>query len=409
MRKSLLALVAFVPLAFAQTQTYTYTYSGLPLPIYPDDWNSVAIAGITVPRSITITKVTASVQVEFSGVGDLNVYLFSPQATRTKLLERNCGDLVNIDTTFDDSAESKYADFCPAEAGRGPFRGNEPLANVNNQNAYGTWKLAVENNGSGGTGYLTGFSITVTGTPYGPPVFSSDSVVSVSSFKSGGVAPGEQLVIFGANLGVVGGTWAPANQNLPTVLGSTSVTFDGVAAPLYFAADRGILVQAPTTLTSGTNTSIQVTASGGTSAAVSLPVVPARPGIFTYEAGGSGQAKAINQDGTLNGDGVTVVDSVPAEAGTVLQLFASGLGTVDPAIPAGTIAPSDPLSLVVLPVAATVGGVSATVTYAGAAPTLVGMYQVNVLVPLRTPSGPNRIVLYAGDNSSQDGATVQIK
>jgi subtilisin-like proprotein convertase family protein len=124
MRKSLLALVALAPLAFAQTQTYTYSYQGLSLPIYPDDWDSAAVATILVPRSISITNVTATVQVQFSGVGDLNVYLWSPEGTRSKLLERNCGGLQNIDTTFDDSAPSRYSEFCPVEAGRGPFRGN---------------------------------------------------------------------------------------------------------------------------------------------------------------------------------------------------------------------------------------------------------------------------------------------
>src|SRR5262245_1866670 len=98
----LLALVVCAPQAFPQSQTYTYSYSGVPQPIYPDDWNTAAVVTVLVPRSIAITKVTAAVQVQFSGVGDLNVYMFSPQGTRTKLLERNCGNLVNIDTTFDD-------------------------------------------------------------------------------------------------------------------------------------------------------------------------------------------------------------------------------------------------------------------------------------------------------------------
>ena len=122
MRKSLLTFVALASLAFAQTQTYTYSYSGVPLPVYPDDWDTVAVATILVPRSITITKVTVGVQVQFNNVADLNVYVLSPKGTRTKLLERNCSSLVNVDTTFDDSAQSKYADFCPAEAGGGPSR-----------------------------------------------------------------------------------------------------------------------------------------------------------------------------------------------------------------------------------------------------------------------------------------------
>jgi hypothetical protein len=40
---------------------------------------------------------------QFSGVGDLNVYMRPPAGTGTKLLERNFGRLVNIDATFNNS------------------------------------------------------------------------------------------------------------------------------------------------------------------------------------------------------------------------------------------------------------------------------------------------------------------
>ena len=63
MRKLILTMLAFVPLAFAQTQTFTYTYTGLPLPVYHDDWNTVAVISMFVGTSIQINKVTASVQV----------------------------------------------------------------------------------------------------------------------------------------------------------------------------------------------------------------------------------------------------------------------------------------------------------------------------------------------------------
>jgi uncharacterized protein (TIGR03437 family) len=408
MRKALLALLAFVPLAFAQTQTITYTYDGVALPVYPDDTDTVAIATIFVPKSLAITKVTAAVQVQFNGVGNLNVFLFSAAGTRTILLERNCESLVNIDTTFDDSAASKYADFCPVEAGRGPFQGNEPLANSNGQNAYGYWTLAVENNGNGSTGQLTGFSITITGTPLGSPATASETVVSAASFKSGTVAPGDYLAILGANLGQVGGVRASAGANLPTTLGSTSVTFNGVSAPLYFASDRLVTVQAPTNLTPGSTARIQVVSSGGSSTVVPLKVVPAKPGVFTYQVPGIGQAKALNQDGSVNGDG-TITGSTSAPQGSIIQVYASGLGTVDPPIPPGAPAPSSPLSRVTLPVSATIGGLPAAVTYAGTAPGLVGTYQVNIMVPSLAPSGANSLVLTAGGNASQDGVTVWIR
>jgi len=115
----------------AQTpQTFTYSYSGYAAPIPVDDADVIVVLPISVPRSIAITKVTASVRIDYPAIGDLNVYMYSPSGTRTKLLERSCGDqLKNLDTTFDDDAASKLSDFCPAETGRGPSKGNEPLSN----------------------------------------------------------------------------------------------------------------------------------------------------------------------------------------------------------------------------------------------------------------------------------------
>jgi uncharacterized protein (TIGR03437 family) len=295
------------------------------------------------------------------------------------------------------------------EAGRGPFRPNEPLASFRNQNAFGSWRLGIENDESSRTGFMTGFSVTITGTPFGPPTTGPDAIVNTASFKNGAVAPGEQLAIFGVNLGPVGGSWAPANSDLPTSLGPTSVTFDGTRAPLYFTGDRLVAAQAPTTLVPGSTTSVQVNSASGSSRVIRLSVVPAKPGIFTYEAGGGGQAKAINQDGSMNGDGSIDASYQPAAAGSVLAVYATGLGPVEPPIPQGTRAPASPLSVVTVPVTATIGGRQAVVTYAGAAPGLVGMYQVNILVPALAPSGTNRLLLSAGGNFSQEGVTVQIK
>jgi uncharacterized protein (TIGR03437 family) len=409
MRKLIVTLLGFVSLALAQPQSFTYTYTGLPLPVYPNDWNTVGVISMFVGRTIQISKVTAAVQVQFSGVGDLNVYMYSPGGTRTKLLERNCGNLVNIDTTFDDSAATRFADTCPTQAGAGPFRGNEPLANWNNQNSFGNWRLAVENNGSSKTGLVTGFSITITGTVNGPPVIGPSTIVSTSSFLPGLVAPGDQISIFGVNLGPTTGVRSDPTTTLPTTASGTTVTFDGVAAPLYFVSDRVVAVQAPTSLTTGGLTSVQVVSSAGTTSAVQLIASTANPGVFTYEAGGGGQAKAINQDGTPNGDGSIFGTDKPAPAGSFISVYATGLGAVAPAVASGTPTPSSPLSTTVAPVTAYVGGRSANVTFAGLAPGLIGVYQVNLIVPLSAPSGTNRLVLYANGIGSQTGATIQVQ
>ena len=65
----------------------------------------------------------------------------------------------------------------------------------------------------------------------------------------------------------------------------------------------------------------------------------------------------------------------------------------------------------VLPVSATIGGVAATVVYAGAAPTqIAGLTQINIQVPDGLPSNPNTpITLTIGNATTQFGVTVSIQ
>ena len=86
-RLALPLALGIMPAVFAQPITVTYSYNGLPLPIYTDAAETITVAGVFVPRSLKITKVTAQVQIQYPNSGDLKVYLFSPLGTRTILLE----------------------------------------------------------------------------------------------------------------------------------------------------------------------------------------------------------------------------------------------------------------------------------------------------------------------------------
>jgi uncharacterized protein (TIGR03437 family) len=65
----------------------------------------------------------------------------------------------------------------------------------------------------------------------------------------------------------------------------------------------------------------------------------------------------------------------------------------------------------VAPVSVTIGGQPATIRYAGAAPyQVLGIFQVNAVVPEGIGSGPQPIVLTAGENSnSQQQVTVAVQ
>ena len=229
----------------------------------------------------------------------------------------------------------------------------------------------------------------------------------MAGLQGGPIAPGDQVAVFGANLGPVEGVRASTSTALPTSLGGTTVSFAGASAPIFYSSSGLVIVQAPTSLTPG-STTIQVNATNGQSASVPVPVVQTKPGVLTTDVSGTGQAKANNQDLSRNGDG-TVSGSTAAAPGSTISVYATGLGPLTPPVAQGAPASLTTLSTTTLPVTANIGGRSATVQWAGAAPGQIGVYQVNIVVPLGTPAGAARVQLSVDGNSSQVNATVQIR
>jgi uncharacterized protein (TIGR03437 family) len=134
---------------------------------------------------------------------------------------------------------------------------------------------------------------------------------------------------------------------------------------------------------------------------VELAVAAAAPSIFTTFAGGS-DALALNQDGTINGP------STPALRGSIVALFATGTGQTDP--PSVTGAPADG-AFNSLRASATIAGRPAEVLYAGPAPTLVGVAQINARIPADLPEGTQRaaVVVMVGGASSRSGVVLWVR
>jgi uncharacterized protein (TIGR03437 family) len=110
-------------------------------------------------------------------------------------------------------------------------------------------------------------------------------------------------------------------------------------------------------------------------------VAATAPAFFTADASGSGQAAALNQDGTLNSA------AHPSPIGSVITFYLTGEGPTTPLGVDGKLANSAPYPAPVQSVSATIGGLPAVVNYAGAAPTLVaGVMQMNVQVPTGVPA-----------------------
>ena len=125
----------------------------------------------------------------------------------------------------------------------------------------------------------------------------------------------------------------------------------------------------------------------------SIQVQSVAPGLFTQS---NGTAAVLNQDSSVNSVGN------PAASGSVIAAYLTGLGSVHPSVATGVPAPLGLLATTTNTVTATIGGVAATVEFAGLAPGYAGLYQVNILVP-QLPGGRHPLMISvngAGSNTA---------
>jgi uncharacterized protein (TIGR03437 family) len=209
------------------------------------------------------------------------------------------------------------------------------------------------------------------------------TVENAASLMVGPVAPGELVTILGMGLGPqagVGGTY-DASGLLANQLAGTEVLFDGLPAPLLYAQASQINAQVPYTVSGNSSTHMEVFYQAQSVGTLDLMVTANVPAVFST---------IVQQDGTYNSA------ANPAPHGMFLTLYATGDGIEYGPDLAGLPA-AVPYPFPVLPVTVTLAGMAAEVTYAGSAPGLVGILQVNALVPGSfVPSGAVPLVLTVG-------------
>jgi len=230
------------------------------------------------------------------------------------------------------------------------------------------------------------------------------SVLNGASFLDGPVAPGELVTIFGANIGPPAAAGAQlVGQQVSSNVGSTSVTFDGVAAPLLYASSTQINTIVPFGV-QGPNTQVQVMYQGNAVASTTVPVTAASPAVFALNGSGGGPGAILNDDYSVNSN------NNPAAIGSFITLYATGGGATTPSSQDGflTAAPYPTLNL---PVTVTIEGVNAQVLYAGPAPGQVaGVLQITVVVPENAWVAPfDQVVVTIGTYVSPSAVTVAVK
>ena len=271
----------------------------------------------------------------------------------------------------------------------------------------GTYALSLTNVcGTDPTGNalpVTGTDGVLTVSTGSTVILPSNGVVNAGSFLPGPVAPGELVTLLGNGIGPTSVQY-PTGSASNTILGGTSVLFDGTATPLLYASPNQINAIVPFGVSGQSLTQLTITSQGQTIAAVAQPVAATAPAIFTIDSSGTGAGAILNQDLSVNSP------SNPAAKGSIIAIFATGAGQTNPPSVDGQVTATT-LPTLLQPVSVQIGGLNAAVSYAGAAPNLVaGVIQVNATVPAAAPSGPSvPILLTIGTATSQAGVTLAVK
>jgi uncharacterized protein (TIGR03437 family) len=241
--------------------------------------------------------------------------------------------------------------------------------------------------------------------PPAVPVISAVGVVNAASLTAGPVAPGELVSIFGSNLGPSDvQSFTLTNNVIPRVLDDIAVLVNGAPVPITAVSTSQINAFIPYSAAGHESITLQVNAHGAVSPVLTIPVAASAFGLFTAGGSGAGQGAILNQDGSHNSA------SNPASAGSVIAVFGTGEGGLQPATASGALVITTPFPSITAPVTATVGGQPAAVLYAGAAPFQPsGIDQINILIPAGTPPGPASIVIAIGGAASPQKTTVAVK
>lgn len=259
--------------------------------------------------------------------------------------------------------------------------------------------------GTNGSLFLTALAPTASGFP--TATFPLTCAANSASLAVDSISPGELISLFGDGLGPQQGVQAEAvaSSQFPNKVADVQVTFDGVPAPLLWVQDGQINVVTPFSLTAGQDTQICVNYGTVQTHCLTWPVVQAAPAVFMVDRL---YAAALNQDGTYNSA------SNPATPGSIVTVYATGLGPISPSQADGSVVgfplPTNNLTFGVEAAYADFGpgvDIPFEMQYGGPAPTLVaGVTQIN----FRVESFPSfgAIYLYMGStfNPTAPGSIV---
>ncbi len=215
------------------------------------------------------------------------------------------------------------------------------------------------------------------------PVFAPHSVNAGGIVGLGSVpgnslplTPGSYFTIYGFNFENTDALVTAQTTPFPLTLADVTVAVNGTAVPVEAVTPWQINAILPQSFATGPAT-VTVTFADGTTVSQSVTVARSAAAISTYIS-----SFGLNPDAAAFHAGTATPADLrnPASPGEILETYGFGLGATTPAVADGAAAPLNPPAITSFP-AVSIGPVFANVTFAGLVPGLVGVYQVNVVVP----------------------------
>jgi uncharacterized protein (TIGR03437 family) len=251
------------------------------------------------------------------------------------------------------------------------------------------------------------------GSPVGlapdPLITATPTITGVANAEGGiaTIAPNTWVEILGSNLGPTGDTRTWGNSDfvggqLPTTLDGLSVTVNGVPAYVYYISPTQVDILTPPNAISG-SVPVQVSDNGVISANFMVQAQAESPSFFVF--GGGPYIAATHANGSYLGPtslypGLTT----PAQPGETIVMYANGFGSTSTPVVSGSETQSGTLSP--MPVI-TIGGVAATVTFAGLVSP--GEFQFNVVVPPSLANGDQPTMAVYNGLATQAGTLITVQ
>ena len=239
------------------------------------------------------------------------------------------------------------------------------------------------------------------------PGVNTPTIISAANYGAAAIAPGGLATANGANFA----TGSPVTATLPltTSLGGSSVTIKDSTgmtfqAPLLYVSAGQVNFQVPAAVAPGA-AQVTISSGSGTQSIGTVQIAGVAPGLFALNNVSLAAANAVSvaANGTQTNVNVfaaptggaitaTPIDVSAASGQVYLILYGTGLQS------AGTAN-----------VTVTIGGVPATVTYAGPQGTYAGLDQVNVLIPASLAGKGNVSVQLTANGIASNPVQITIK